>query len=85
MPRPKKLWTKILNDAGVAVRLYERTSGGPLYREVRTGGGAKDRKSLGHSDRTLAVQEATALARRMGELRFAGHTGTLTLGQLGAL
>jgi integrase len=85
MPRPKKPWSKVVEEGGVSVRLYERAAGLPIYREVRTGGGAKDRKSLGHSDKALAEREARALAQRMSELRFAGHTAVLTLGQLTAL
>ena len=82
MTRRKRLWTKLIEEAGVSVRLYERASGSPIYREVRTGAGDKDRKSLGHNDRALAETQAKALARRVGELRFAGHNGPVILGQL---
>lgn len=84
MARRKKLWTKVVEEAGVAVRLYERVHAGPIYREVR-GAGEKDRKSLGHNDRTLAEQQARTLGRRISELRFAGHSGLVTFGQLASL
>lgn len=85
MTRKKRLWTKVIEDAGIAVRLYERASGSIIYREVRTGGGEKDRKSLGHNDRALAETQARVLAQRISELRFAGQSGPVRLGQLAAL
>ena len=83
MVRRRKLWAKVVEQAGVSVRLYER--GGTVYREVRLEGGAKDRKSLKYGDRALAEQQARSLARRLSELRHAGHSGPVTLGQLAAL
>lgn len=84
MPRPKKPWSKVIEEAGISVRVYERAPGSLLYREVRIDG-AKDRKSLAHRDRELAEQQARALARRVAELQFAGQTGALTFGQLTGL
>lgn len=85
MGRPKKPWSLIVEEVGVRVRVYERSPGSLLYREVRDSAGDKDRKSLGHRDRVLAEAQARALARRLFELRDAGLTSTLTLGQLVAL
>lgn len=82
--KPKKPWSKRVEVAGVAVYLYERASGSPIYRLVRTETGA-DRKSLGHTDRALAVEQARALAQRVSDLRYAGHRGAVTMGQLIAL
>jgi integrase len=84
VPRPKKPWSKVIEEAGISVRLYERAPGSLLYREVRIDG-AKDRKSLGHRDRELAEQQGRTLARRVAELQFAGQTGALTFGQLTSL
>ncbi|HEU4564135.1 MAG TPA: tyrosine-type recombinase/integrase [Gemmatimonadaceae bacterium] len=81
MPRKRKAWSKVIEEAGVAVRIYERAAGSLLYREVRLEG-RKDRRSLGHRDRTLAEDQARQLARRIAELRFAGHRGHVTLGQV---
>lgn len=69
----------------MSVRVYERAVGGPIYREARDAEGRKDRRSLGHRDRALAESQARQLARRLAELRYAGHAGPLTLGQLWAL
>jgi len=80
-PRQRKPWSKVVDESGISVRVYERASGSLLYREVRVGG-EKDRKSLGHRDRSLAEQQARELAQRLAELRLIGHTGSVTLGQL---
>jgi hypothetical protein len=47
----------------VTGRLYARDDrGGTIYRGVRLGGGAKDRASLGTTDRAHAERLARALA-----------------------
>jgi len=84
-PRKRRSWSKTVEESGVSVRVYERASGSPIYREVRDGAGRKDRKSLGHKDRALAEAQARQLARRLSELRHAGALGPLTLGQLATL
>ena len=82
MPRPRKAWTKTVEESGLQVRVYERSPGSVLYREVRLSDG-KDRKSLGHRDKRLAEEQARELARQIVQLRLAGHTrGPVTLGQL---
>ena len=55
-PRQRKPWSKVIEESGISVRVYEREAGSLLYREVRLDGG-KDRKSLGHSDRQLAERK----------------------------
>src|SRR5688572_27822880 len=83
-PKKRKLWSRAVEESGVAVRLYEREAGGVIYRDVWAGE-TRDRKSLGHSDRKLAEQQARELARRVADLRHAGHAGAVTFGQLVAL
>ena len=80
-PRQRKPWSKVIEESGISVRVYERAPGSLLYREIRLES-AKDRKSLGHRDRPLAEQQARELARRVAELRLTGHTGSVTFGQL---
>lgn len=46
---------------------------------------SRDRRSLGHGDRRLAEEQARTLAQRVAELRFAGQTSALTMGQLVSL
>ena len=58
----KKQWSKVVQESGIQVRLYRRSGGGFIYREIRLGG-RKDRKSLGHSDARLAEEQGRALAR----------------------
>lgn len=84
MARKKRLWTRAIEEAGVTVRIYERSAGGVLQREVWTDG-RRDRASLGHTDRQLAEQQARTLAQRIAELRFAGQGARVTLGQLTSL
>ena len=84
-PRPRRPWSTVIEEAGIRVRLYERTPGSLLYREVRTGPRQADRKTLGHRDRALAEQQARQLARRLAELRLVGLGPTVTLGQLFAI
>ena len=81
MGRKRKLWSRTIEEHGVAVRLYEREPGGLIYRDVWSGD-ARDRKSLGYSDRKLAETQARELARRVADLRYAGHRGAVTVGQL---
>lgn len=38
-PRQRKPWSKVIEESGISVRLFERESGSVLYREVRTDGG----------------------------------------------
>ena len=82
-PRQRKPWSKVIEEMGVSVRLYERASG-TIYRDVWNGD-TRDRRSLGHADRKLAEQQARELAKRLAELHHAGRTGSVTFGQLVAL
>ena len=79
MTRQRKAWSQVVEQSGVSVRVYERTPGGLLYRDVRHEG-RKDRKSLGHHDRKLAVSQARAFAQALGEQIHAGTVGPVTLG-----
>ncbi|MBX6332065.1 MAG: site-specific integrase, partial [Gemmatimonadaceae bacterium] len=75
-------WSRIVEESGVQVRVFERAPGSTLYRSVVLGG-RKERKSLGHHDKKLAVEQARQLARRLAEAKLLGiRPGSLTLGQL---
>jgi hypothetical protein len=67
-PRKRKGWLKEITETGITVRVFDWRPGEPIYREVRLDG-KRDRKSLGHRDRALAVQQARELAKRLSELR----------------
>lgn len=71
----------MVEESGVTVRLFERSTGSVLYREVRLPSG-KDRKTLGHRDRDLAVTQGRALARELAEIRLTGGVANLTFGHL---
>ena len=66
-PRPRKPWSKVIEESGITVRVYEREAGSLLYGEVRLHTG-KARKTLGPGDRALAEQQGRELARRIAEL-----------------
>ena len=85
-----KTWSKIIGEHGEKVRLFERS--GTIYRDVTVGRTVSengkqrtehDIKSLSHSDRRLAEQQAKALAKRIAEAKITGRTNDrLTLGRL---
>lgn len=79
MTRHRKVWSQTVEHSGIAVRVYERVPGGLLYREVRAGG-RKDRKSLGHHDRRLALAQARAFAQAVSEQVHAGTLGPVAFG-----
>lgn len=86
----RKAWSKIIEEHGVRVRLFER--GSAIYRDVAVGrttsqaGKARtnhDVRSLKHSDRGKAEEQARALCAKIAEAQLTGVTpDTLTLGQL---
>lgn len=77
-----KLWSRVVREAGVQVRVYERPGGAGLYRSVIING-KKDQKALGHSDRKRAVDDAKALARKIAEMQLTGRpVGEITFGEL---
>ncbi|HVH69243.1 MAG TPA: hypothetical protein VM716_15345 [Gemmatimonadales bacterium] len=46
-----KLWRESLGERGCRVMLFERTPGGPIYREVWVGGErVAVQRSMGHRD-----------------------------------
>lgn len=76
-------WSKPINKHGVRIRLYQRTSGGNIYREVRLADGSKDRSSLRTSDQAEAERLAKELCEEIARRRLTGVTpDTLTIEQL---
>lgn len=73
----RKPWSRTIEQHGVRIRLFERS--GVIYRDITLGrttsaNGKRrtlhDKKSLGHSDRKLAEQQAAALARELAKARL---------------
>lgn len=78
----KKHWSKIIEEAGVAVRIYERANSSALWYSV-VAGGEKRRRSLKTTDRGLAETRARAIARSLAELQLTGaDLRRVTLGQV---
>jgi integrase len=84
MARPKKAFSKTVEEMGVKVRIFEREPGGALQLEIRDAGHAsgKKRVSLNCTDRAIAEQRARGIARELAQLRYAGQLGPVTLGQV---
>ncbi len=75
-------WSTFVEAHGIRIRLYQRTDGGNVYREVRTRTG-KDRRSFRTSDRQRAEELARELAAKIARARLTGVTPvTLTLEEL---
>ena len=80
MPR---LWRDSLGERGCRVLLFERTPGGPIYREVWVRGErVAAQRSIGHRDREQAKAEAFTLLASLKARREAQATGHVTLATL---
>ncbi len=78
-----KLWRESLGERGCRVMLFERTPGGPIYREVWVGGvRVAAQKSIGHRDREQAKAEAFTLLASLKARRESMATGHVTLATL---
>ncbi len=86
MSKRKKQWSKIIEEAGVRIRLYERPTSSAVWYSIVTEDGRKIRKSLETGDRTLAESRARAIAQELAKIRYTGAPTTgLTLDRLRAL
>lgn len=78
----KKHWSKVIEEAGVEVRIYERSGSSRIWRSVVVAG-EKDRASLKTADRELAEERARAFARELAKRQLTGVTpDDVTLGQV---
>ncbi len=78
-----KLWRESLGERGCRVMLFERTPGGPIYREVWVGGvRVAAQKSIGHRDREQAKAEAFTLLASLKVRRESFAAGHVTLATL---
>lgn len=85
MARPRKLWSQKVGGYGHTVTVCERQPGGPIYLRwwdaTRPGknGGNFAWKSLGHTDKTRATEQAKELAAQLLGALEAARKGRLTL------
>lgn len=76
----KKCWRLSMGEYGCRVVLFERTAGGPLYREVYQGGKrVANKRSLGHSDRKKAKAQAYELLAALKSEQPLSEPNRLTL------
>jgi integrase len=79
--KPTRYWAKSIGERGYRVRIYEARPGGNIMRSVYING-KEDRKSLGHSDKQLAIRQAYELLRAMLAHEKAIEEEYLTIGLL---
>ena len=81
----KKLWSKMIEEEGTQIRLYERAKGGPIWMSVVTGqtkdenGRTKTekfRKSMEVKDRATAEALARETAQELARNRLLGRAPT---------
>lgn len=78
-----KLWRESLGERGCRVMLFERTPGGPIYREVWVGGArVAAQRSMGHREREQAKAEAFTLLASLKARRESLTNGHFTLATL---
>ena len=79
----KKQWSKIIEEAGVRIRVYERPGSSSVFYSIIAEDGRKVRKSLKTGDRTLAEERARAIARSLAEVELTGGAiERITIGRL---
>ena len=71
MAARKKRWSKIIEELGVQVRIYERANSSSLWYSV-TRSGRKHRKSLKTPDRALAEIRAESIAQKLALASLTG-------------
>jgi integrase len=80
---PSRLWRESLGERGCRVMLFERTPGGPIYREVWVGGQrVAAQRSMGDCDREHAKAEAFTLLASLKARRESLSSGHITLALL---
>src|SRR6266566_1275830 len=78
-----KLWRESLGERGCRVMLFERTPGGPIYREVWVNGERiAAQRSMGHRNREQAKAEAFTLLASLKARRESLTSGHVTLATL---
>lgn len=80
----KKQWSKMIEESGVSIRIFERANSSAVWYSIVTEDGRKIRKSLKTTDRSLAETRAKAIAEGVARERITGADVTrgLTIGQL---
>ena len=72
MQKRKKHWSKIIEEEGTKLRLYERTNSSSVWYSIVVGDGRKIQKSLKTRDRDLAEARARAIATGVARERING-------------
>jgi integrase len=75
-------WTLSLGRRGHRVRLFEKTKGGMIYREVQLPGGKKTRASLDTRDRALAERKGREIMAGLLTGSVPSDSGPIKLSEL---
>ena len=85
MAKRKKHWSKLIEEAGVQIRIYERPNSSRVWYSV-VQAARKIRRSLNTGDHTVAEERARAIAQELALVRLSGApVDHITLGRLTAL
>ena len=83
MAKKRKTWSKLLEEHGIRIRVYERPNSSRLWYSIVRPDGSKIRRSLDTSSKEVAIGRARAIAREVAEARLTGVApDTFTLGQV---
>lgn len=83
MAKKRKTWSKLLEEHGIRIRVYERLNSSRLWYSIVRPDGSKIRRSLDTSSKEVAIGRARAIAREVAEARLTGVApDTFTLGQV---
>ena len=77
----KRQWSRMIDQDGISIRLYERARGTTVYMSFMWEG-TKLQRSTKRRDRREAEEYAGRFVRGLVEDRFLGRTGPVTLGEV---
>lgn len=72
-PAPKASWSKMIEEAGLTARLYERPGSSNIWLSIVADDGRKMRRSLYTSDRPVAERRARTIAKEMAREPVVGE------------
>ena len=81
MAKRKSSWSKMIEEAGFRIRIYERPNGAGVYFSFIING-KKTQRSTRRSDRKEAEEYAREVVRLVARDRLLGRSGPVTLGEV---
>ena len=81
MAKRKSNWSKMIEEAGFRIRIYERPNGAGVYFSFIIDG-KKTQRSTRRTDRKAAEEYAREVVRLVARDRLLGRSGPVTLGEV---